>query len=188
MAETTPPWVVLKRLRSVLGDTQEQLARRMGTAVRTIARWESESEPVGSLPLEVVMQLRHLAIEAEDDIVMQYFDDRAYAICDSPDATEWSRLVFSYLPRSQKEIEAVGELLRRMREEDPAIRPVLKQLGGLLQARAVQEEQERQREAERRAARGPELKLTPEELKEQISKYLATAKRQRETEAKEGKR
>jgi DNA-binding transcriptional regulator YiaG len=179
MAERQQLRVVIKHLRGVLSLTQEQLARRMGTVVRTVARWESESEPVDSLPAEVVMQLLHLAVEAEDGASFHYFQERVSEICRGPDATEWTRHVFRFLPWNQKEIEAVGELLRRMREGDPAIRPILKQLDALLKQRVADEEQVRQEEAQRYAARGPELEVTWEELKERALKQIAAAKARR---------
>src|SRR5262249_34963185 len=114
--------------------------------------------------------------ETDDDACLHYFSRRAEAICYGPDATQWSRLVYGFMPRNQKEIEAVGELLRRMREEDPAIHPVLQQLDAMLRKRAAEEEQERQREAECRAARGPELNVTFEELMERAKKQLTGTK------------
>ena len=46
----------VRQLRKALGETQEQFAHRLGTAVRTIARYEGERPPTG-LVLEQLKQL-----------------------------------------------------------------------------------------------------------------------------------
>jgi len=47
----------VRQLRKALGETQEQFARRMGTTVRTIARWEGPRPPTG----QALIRLEHMA-------------------------------------------------------------------------------------------------------------------------------
>src|SRR5215467_13318287 len=61
----------LRALRSHLGLSQEQLGRKIGSTIRTIATWESGS--VASLPADVLMHLHFLAIDADAEDLATFF-------------------------------------------------------------------------------------------------------------------
>lgn len=61
----------VRRLRKALGETQEQFAHRLKTAVRTIARYEGERPPTGL----VLAQLKQLADANDLQDVANVFHD-----------------------------------------------------------------------------------------------------------------
>jgi transcriptional regulator with XRE-family HTH domain len=127
----------LRQLREALDFTQEQMARRMGTTVRTIARWESG--PVNSLPLEMLILLRHVAIQANQEALAEYFNDSLYETYARDDA-ELAASVQWFLPSNLREMHLIDEFLRRLRKSDQAIAPVIMHLDDLRRER-IEEEQ-----------------------------------------------
>lgn len=138
----------LRRLRAELGLTQEQMSRRIGITTRSAARWESGS--VDSLPPGQLINLRHLAIQTENEELAEYFHEllmETYAT--GGEAAETEAAVYELMPNNLPEWQAVSELLHRMREDDPAIRPVVSQIAEL---RKQRQEEERKEEERRRAS------------------------------------
>jgi transcriptional regulator with XRE-family HTH domain len=126
---------VLQELRDALHCTQEQMARRMGVTVRTIARWESG--PVSSLPLGMLIHLRHVAIQVCREDLAGYFDVLLQKSRADDDANDLvlAAGVYGYLPANRRELELMGEFLSRIREADPEIEPVLARLDELRKQR-----------------------------------------------------
>jgi transcriptional regulator with XRE-family HTH domain len=123
----------LRQLREALGETQEQMARRMGATVRTIARWESG--PVNSLPAGMLIHLRHVAIQANREDLAGYFDGLLPKSYGDDDAMDVAASVHRYLPANRRELELMGELLDGIRKADPEIEPILTQLDQLRKQR-----------------------------------------------------
>jgi transcriptional regulator with XRE-family HTH domain len=157
--------MALQVLRAELRLTQEQLARRVGVTTRTIARWESGL--VGSLPAGQILALRNLAIETENEDLADSFNELLHG---DPDETDLETAVHGLFPGNLAELQAVSELLLRMRRNDPAISPILSQISEL---RLRRQEAERQEE-ERRRALLPERPPLRERLLETLKKNART--------------
>jgi transcriptional regulator with XRE-family HTH domain len=124
----------LRRLRDALHSTQEEMARRMGTTVRTIARWESG--PVSSLPFGMLIHLRHIALQAKREDLAGYFDGLLQkSRADDTTDLAVAASVYEYLPANRRELELMGQLLKGIRKADPEIEPVLAQLDELRKQR-----------------------------------------------------
>lgn len=144
----------LQHLREELGLTQEQMARRVAVTTRTIARWESGL--VETLPIGQLVRLRHLAIQAENEDLADYFNELvtdSYARGGGDAETEAA--VYELMPGNLAEWQVVGELLRRMREDDPAIKPVVSLISELLKQRVEAESIEEERIRARMPKRVP---------------------------------
>src|SRR5215831_17807029 len=129
----------LRALRHHLEITQEQLARKIGSTIRTIATWESGS--VASLPADVLMHLHFLAIDADVDDLATFFAELLLANYANRDARELGGLVYSFLPLNLQEMRVVGELLRGMREEDPDIQPIVEEIQLLVDRKRLKQKQ-----------------------------------------------
>jgi transcriptional regulator with XRE-family HTH domain len=144
----------IRRLRNDLGITQEQLARRMGCTTRNVAKWESGK--LESLPPDVVMQLRHVAIQAEDEDLAAYFTELFGQTGWDPNSVVVN--AYQFLPGNLLEMQVVGELLLRLRNNDPAIDPILSQIHALSDQRRVEEEKEIERQRAARPKRSGSLR------------------------------
>jgi transcriptional regulator with XRE-family HTH domain len=146
----------LRRLRELLGLTQEQLARSMGVTVRSVARWETQAE---SLPLEVLVRLRHKAIELGDEALFEYFERMVRSATSDDDEADLAVAVHDMTPGNLKEIKLVVELLRRVREDDPEVQPVVQEIEKLIQkTQILLAEQFRARKAAAKQPPGPTAK------------------------------
>ena len=103
-----------------------------------------------SLPPNVLVHLRHLALEASDESLSTFFDDRLRESFADRDSLELGAEIYSFLPGNFIEMHVVGELLRRMREDDPSIKPIVDEIVVLLKQRLDKEiEQLKQQTAQR---------------------------------------
>jgi len=145
----------LRRLRERLDVTQERMAQYMGVTVRSIARWETEAD---SLEFDFLIRLRHLAIEAEEEDLAEYFHRMIGEAWLNDEYADESLATYDFLPANLEEMRYVGELLRRLRSLDSAIEPAIRNLDELIQEREAREEE--QRKADEQAARqSPRPKL-----------------------------
>ena len=145
----------IRELRRVAGFTQAQLAVRMGTTARSIATWESGS--METLSPEVLLHLRHVALESEDEELAVYFDGLVLTNYADRDAVDAGAMVYSLLPGNLLEMQIVGELLRRVRGNDPAIKSIVDQISNLAKQRQAEEQKELDRIAAQR--KRPQIKL-----------------------------
>src|SRR4030095_14143718 len=109
----------VKQLRAAVGGiSQETLAHRIGTTVRTVARWEKGD----SIPVESLARLHQVAVQTNDLELINIFQ-----------AGILVRLHLDYefedfIPQTVTEMLLVGELLRRFRRSGSGIEPIVDQL------------------------------------------------------------
>ncbi len=114
----------MRQLRQALGGlTQERFARKLGITVRTAARWEASD----TLSPQTLTQLRSLALGASEWALADWFETRIREDLDlRPDDEDLGDA--APMPGTPEERDLVAEFLRRYRESDAAIQPVVEQL------------------------------------------------------------
>ena len=109
----------VRRLRAFLGETQEQFALRMNTAVVTIARWET-SRPPGGKALKALEKLT-----ASDPSLKEYEDAFAEARRNSPATRKRIAGVSPIEFKSERETMLARAMLRVIRNPDKYAKELL---------------------------------------------------------------
>ncbi len=134
----------IRQLRVTLGGiSQERFARKLGTTVRTVARWEASE----SLSAPILSRLRSIALAAKARESAAFFEEKLREDLDwreGDDFETWAT------PGTNDEYQLVDEFLKRYRAEDPAFQPFVEQLwASMTKAEATLEQKINQAEAAR---------------------------------------
>jgi transcriptional regulator with XRE-family HTH domain len=164
----------IKKLREALGGiSQERFARRLGTTVRTIARWEAAED----LSPAILSRLHSIAQGAGAFELADFFEERLRADLDWQEGDSFG-VDDAHEPGNADERQLVGELLRRYRGEDPAIQPFIEQLWAWMAERDAEIERDTKvRAALPKSKRNPALDLLETLAKTESEKQMRKKKK-----------